>query len=139
MIRLNPWPQYPPSLEEVRRVYVNRSSGFGRCQSIHYWIEPAEPDENGRDWRFTWELRDAVSAAHASEIAREAWHFQDTELPAFVAQANKFLAYSTISWADWCRLADQGSSRRAAATSRYHQKGQASHLQRQRQRRRCPS
>lgn len=138
MIKLKPWPRYFSSLEEVRRVYVNRSGGFGRCQSVYYWIEPAQPDENGRDWRFTWELRDAVSAAHASDIAREAWHFQDTELPAFVAQANKFLAFSMISWADWCRLADLEVYQQSEVVFRCQQKGQSSPPQR-RQRRHCPS
>lgn len=89
----------------IKRIYVNRSSGYGRNCSVHYWIEPVEPYDDGYDWRFTWDLRDVETPQRAFEITTEAWKFQETELPAFVAQTNKFLAFSTITWADWCRLA----------------------------------
>ena len=109
MINLRPWPSATRRSEPLR-IYVNRSGGCDRRFSVHYWIEPAEPDANGRDWRFTWEMRDAESAARAAQIATEAWHFMDTELPAFVMKLNRFIAYSTISWADWCHLASTHSS-----------------------------
>ena len=110
MISLTPWPRLA-TRGEPRRIYVDRSGGCGRRFSVHYWIEPTWPDENGRDWRFTWELRDVESAARAAQIAKEAWHFLDTELPDFVMRKNRFIAFSTISWEDWCRLAPQSPAR----------------------------
>lgn len=107
MINLRPWPLRAD--DEPLRIYVNRSGGCDRRFSVHYWIEPSEPDENGRDWRFTWELRDAESADRAAQIAKEAWHFYDTVLPAHVIKHGRFMAYSTMTWADWCRLAGSAS------------------------------
>ncbi|AWZ01979.1 hypothetical protein RHODOSMS8_02455 [Rhodobiaceae bacterium] len=108
MITLNPWPVPRTREDVVRRIYVNRSSGYGGNHSVHYWIEPAQPDDNGRDWQFICDLQDVETGRRAYEIVTEAWKFEETELPAFVAQTNKFLAFSTITWVDWCRLAQCG-------------------------------
>ncbi len=116
MITLRAWPYTHP-----KRIYIN-SVGFGsRQSSIHYWIEPFEPDENGRDWRFTWKLQDVETARRAGEIAEAAWLFEQSELPAFVAQKSPFLAFSTISWAEWCQLAQQCSPQQALPTHRGRQ------------------